>query len=95
MKFNRCFGETYHLYLQCRRIQRETGSKNSWFMLDSCLVYSLTLKKEGDIFMSAEFQRTTRRYNPEDRTLYSHRWLNFKSNFLIFLIIFTNGMVSY
>jgi hypothetical protein len=41
----------------------------------------------GDMLMSVEFQRTTQHYVSEDGTLHSHRFLNLKSNILIFLII--------
>jgi hypothetical protein len=40
-------------------------------MLISCLVYPSTMKMEAACFseMSADFQRTTRRYIPADKTL--------------------------
>jgi hypothetical protein len=42
------------------------------FKLVSFLAYSSTLKMEakGSSEMSVDFQRTTRRYTPEDRTLH-------------------------
>jgi hypothetical protein len=42
-------------------------------MLDSCLAYSLRLKMEATCSSetSNDFQRTTRRYIPEDRTLHN------------------------
>jgi hypothetical protein len=49
-------------------------------MLVSCLAYSLTLKMEATCTseMSAEFQRITRRYIPEDKlTLYSRNDCHF------------------
>jgi hypothetical protein len=52
-------------------------------MLVSCLTYSCTLKREA-IFSSetsVDFQQTTLRYIPEDRTLYNHRWENLKRYF--------------
>jgi hypothetical protein len=50
------------------------------FTLVSCLAYSSILKMET-IFSSetsVHFQRTTRRYVPEDRTLHNHRCENLK-----------------
>jgi hypothetical protein len=43
-------------------------------MLVSHLVYSSTLKMEAACFsvMSVDFQRTTRRYIPDDSTLYQY-----------------------
>jgi hypothetical protein len=43
--------------------------------LVSCLVYSSTLKMEATCSSetSVDLQWTTRRYIPEDRTLYNHR----------------------
>jgi hypothetical protein len=51
------------------------------FTMDSCLAYSSTLKMEATCSseMSVAFQRTTRRYIPEDRTLHNHRCENLKS----------------
>jgi hypothetical protein len=65
------FRGTSHLYIQCRvgeaRNQGEASSKHRR------LVYSSTLKMEAtrSSEMSAEFQRTTRRYIAEDRTFQS------------------------
>jgi hypothetical protein len=45
------------------------------FMPVSCLAYSSTLKMEATCSSgtSVDFQRTARRYIPEDRTLHGHR----------------------
>jgi hypothetical protein len=46
--------------------------------------------------MSAEFQRTTLRYIPEDRTLYMHRCKKFKSCIIkIMFIIWVSLRVYY
>jgi hypothetical protein len=51
-------------------------------LLVSCWGYSYTLKMETirSSEASVEFYQTTRHYNSEDRTLYSHRCENVKSN---------------
>jgi hypothetical protein len=47
------------------------------FMLDSCLAYSSTLKMKETCSSetSVDFQQTTRRYIPEDRTLQYSSWV--------------------
>jgi hypothetical protein len=74
-------------------------------MLVSCLTYSPTLKMEATFSSktSVDFQRTTRRYIPEDSTLHDQSCENLKSHeayvcpltkniithlFLIFIYIF-------
>jgi hypothetical protein len=49
-------------------------------MLMSCLAYSLALKMEATCpsETSIDFQRATRRYIPEDRTLHNHRCENLR-----------------
>jgi hypothetical protein len=64
LKLNWHFGETCRLHLQGRRIsqarnQRESGSKQR-----STLKMEATCSSE----MSVDFQRTTRRFIPEDQT---------------------------
>jgi hypothetical protein len=51
------------------------------FVLVSHLVYSSTLKRGATCFSEAsvEFQRSTRRYIPEDRTVHNHRCDSLKS----------------
>jgi hypothetical protein len=51
------------------------------FKLDPCSVYSSTLKMEAicSSETSVGFQRTTRRYIPEDNTLSNHRCESLKS----------------
>jgi hypothetical protein len=50
-------------------------------MLVSCLAYFSTSKMAttGSSEASVGFQRTTRRYIPEDKTLHNHRCENLKS----------------
>jgi hypothetical protein len=64
------------------------------FMLISCLAYPSTLKMEVTCSTetSVDFQRTTWRYIPEDRTLHNHRCENVKSckNNPVFLISIVN-----
>jgi hypothetical protein len=54
------------------------------FTLDFCLAYSSIQKMEAisSSETSVDFQRTTRRYIPEDRILHNHRCENFKSYIL-------------
>jgi hypothetical protein len=66
----------------CREVPfRRNISHAACSMLVSCLVYSLTLKIEETCSSetSVDFQRTKRRYIPEDRTLLNHRCGNLKS----------------
>jgi hypothetical protein len=83
LKVDRCFGGTSHLHFQGRRIrqarnQSEAGRKQ---ILVSFLAYYSTLKME--VTCSSEtlidFQRTTRPYIPEERTLHNHRCEELKS----------------
>jgi hypothetical protein len=90
-KVNRRFGGPYRLHLQGRRISRARyQSESRWqaslclppaFTLVSCSAYSPTLKMEAicSSEMSVNFQRTTRRYIPEDSTLHNHCCENLKS----------------
>jgi hypothetical protein len=66
-----------------------SGSKNkpskkpAWIqvasiVLVSCSAHFSTLKMEAISEMSVDFQRTTRRYIPEDRNLHNHRCENIK-----------------
>jgi hypothetical protein len=54
---------------------------SSAFTLISYLAYSLTLKMEATCSskMSVDFEWTTQRYIPEDRTLHNHCCENLKS----------------
>jgi hypothetical protein len=72
-KFQHVLKKYMHLY-----VRFITGVKAK---LVSCLACSSTLKMEVTCFseMSVDFQRTTRRYIPEDRILYNHRCENLKS----------------
>jgi hypothetical protein len=55
LQINRCFGGTYHLHIQDRRISEAVHA--ICFMLVSCVAYSLTLKMEAIYFpeTSVEF----------------------------------------
>jgi hypothetical protein len=79
LKVNRRFGKVFRLQLQVRRIS--SALLSTCFLLVSCLAYSSTLKMEATC--SSEkwvgFQRTTRLYIPEGRTLSNHRCENLKS----------------
>jgi hypothetical protein len=59
----------------------------TWFMLVSCMVYSATLKMEATSSSetSVDFQWTTRRYIPENRTLHNHHCGILKSSINILL----------
>jgi hypothetical protein len=54
----------------------------SIFMIVSCLAYSSTLKMEARCSSetSVDFQRTTRRYIPEDGTLHSYFSFGYKAS---------------
>jgi hypothetical protein len=77
-KVNRCFWGIYRLHLQGQRISRARYQRESSsglppaFTLVSCSAYSSTLKMEAIYFSetSVDFQRTTRRYIPQDGTLH-------------------------
>jgi hypothetical protein len=73
LKINQSFGGACRLHLR--------GLLATCFMLVSCLAYSSTLKMEARCFSetSVDFQRTTRRYIPEDRTLHNHRCENLRA----------------
>jgi hypothetical protein len=78
LKVSRCFGGTWRIHLQGRRIgkarnQHEAGSKESpllatCFMLVSCLTDSLMLKMEATCYSetSVDFQLSIKHYIPED-----------------------------
>jgi hypothetical protein len=93
LKVNRRFGETWRLHLQCQRIRRKRNQRENLFCLPpefrlvSCSDYSSTLKMEAvcSSETSVDFQRTTRRYIPQDRTLHNHRCENLKSYTVIFI----------
>jgi hypothetical protein len=76
LKANRRFGGTC-LHLRSRRISLLL---TSCFTLVSCLAYSSTLEIEGTCSYetSVAFQRTARRYVPENRTLHDHLCESFK-----------------
>jgi hypothetical protein len=54
----------------------------AYVMLDSCSAYSWTLKIEATCSSETfvDFQQTTRRYIPEDKTLHNHRCENLNSS---------------
>jgi hypothetical protein len=70
LKVNRRFGRTCRIYLQGRR------KKPEWKQ-----VTSRTLKMEVKCSCETlvEFQQTTRRYIPDDKTLHNHRCEKLKS----------------
>jgi hypothetical protein len=91
LKVNRRFGGKYLLHLQGRRISRARTSVKAviatCFYAGSCLAYSSTLKMVAicSSETSVDFQRSTRRYIPEDSTLHNHRCENLKSYFISLL----------
>jgi hypothetical protein len=96
---HRCFGRTYCLHLQSRRIsrqgisQQEVGTKQkqafiaSCFLIPTSLSFSLTLKMEAvrSSETSLNFYRSTRHHIPEDSTLRNHRCKNIKLTILGFV----------
>jgi hypothetical protein len=76
LKVIRRFGGTYRLYLQGRTISRARNQRESRWQAERasrlrCSAYSSTLKMEAicSSETSIDFQRTARRYIPEDSTL--------------------------
>jgi hypothetical protein len=79
-RVNRRFVGTYHLHLHGRKINKQqtsvkAGSKQSPGYLKMEAICSTET--------SVDIQRTTRRYIPEDSTLYNHRCENLKSYILV------------
>jgi hypothetical protein len=98
LKVNRPFRGTCRLHLQGTRISREGNKRESrWqaklpaLTLVFCSVYSCTLKMEATYSSktSVGFQRTTRRYIPENRTLRNYRCENLE--FFIYQDTFLNN----
>jgi hypothetical protein len=75
LKDNRCFERTCRLHIQGRRSLHSTC-----FTLVSCFAFSSNLMIEAKFSSEAsvDFQRTIRRYMPEDRTLRNNRCENLK-----------------
>jgi hypothetical protein len=63
-------------------VESDKRQQAGCFMLDSCVIYSLTLKMEAmcSSGTSADFHRIALRYNPEDCTLHSCRCESLKSS---------------
>jgi hypothetical protein len=80
LKINRRFGGPYRLQHQGPRIRNQHESV-CLFHAGSCLAYSSTMnmKATSSFETSVNFQRTTRHYIPEDRTLHNHRCENITS----------------
>jgi hypothetical protein len=76
---------TCRLHLQSRSISQARNQRESrWqaeLCLISCLAYASNLKIEATCSSetSVDFERTTRRYIPEDKTLHNHRCENLVS----------------
>jgi hypothetical protein len=79
-KDNRRFEGTFRFHLHGRRISRKEPWLAICFMLAFLLVYSSTLKMEATYSSETTvgFQRTIRRYIPEDRISRNHRHENFE-----------------
>jgi hypothetical protein len=89
LKFKRRFGGQYSLYLQRRSISqvaRSMWQEKQNISQISCLAYSSILKMEVTCSseISVDFQRTTWRCIPEDRTFHKHRD-NLKSYKIIYI----------
>jgi hypothetical protein len=72
LKVNQRFGGTYRLHLQGRRISQARSQRESRWPAELCFAICCSET-------SVDFQRTTRRYIPEDGTLHNHRCENLKS----------------
>jgi hypothetical protein len=89
LRVNEPFGGTCRLHLQNQRISQPRNQNKdllaTWFTVVSFLTYSSTLKMEAtcSFEMPVDFQRTTRRYIPEDITLHNHRCKNLTSYMLL------------
>jgi hypothetical protein len=70
LKVNHIFGGTCCFHLQGQRIRQARNEHESGTMqsCSACLTYSSTLKMQAIVSseMSVDFQRTTRRYIPEN-----------------------------
>jgi hypothetical protein len=79
------FRRTCRILLQGRKISCFPPA----YTLVSCLAYSSTLKMKATCSSetSVDFQRITRRYIPDDRTIHYHRRENLKSykNILVYI----------
>jgi hypothetical protein len=73
------YGEIIEIVIGCQVVKR-CITENA-LTLVSCLAYSSTLKMEAKCFSETlvDFQRTTRRYIPEDSSLHTHRCENLKT----------------
>jgi hypothetical protein len=84
LKVNRRFGETYRLHLQDRKISRARNQLclPPAFMLVCYSAYLSTPKMKAicSSETSVDFQRTTRRYIPEDNTLHESRALTLRQS---------------
>jgi hypothetical protein len=90
LKVNGLFRGTCRLHLQGRRISGARNQRESSWQPEALgLAYSSTLKMEATFSCekSVDFQRTTRHYIPEDRTLHNHRCKNLKS-YIIYSFIY-------
>jgi hypothetical protein len=82
LRVNRCFGGKCRLHLQGRIISQERNQHKIRLYLPpaltlvSCFVYSSTLKMEetSSSEMLVDFQRTTRRYIPQGKTLQTNNF---------------------
>jgi hypothetical protein len=96
MDVHRLLGEVFCLHIHGWNLIQAINHPEAGCMMVSCLTHSSILKME--VLLSSEismkFYWTTRRYIPEDGTLYSHRCENFTLR-LCLLELNVRGKISY
>jgi hypothetical protein len=99
LKVNGRFGGSYRLHLQGRGISQTSNLLATCFTLVSCFTYSSTLKMDAarSSETSVNFERTTWRYIPDDRTptfwapiinIFRCKQIYSENNFIIIFWIF-------
>jgi hypothetical protein len=78
-KVNQRFGGKCRLHLQDRRISRARNQRENRWQAALGLFFDSEMEATCSPKTSVDFQRATKRYMPEDRTLHNHRCENLKS----------------
>jgi hypothetical protein len=96
MEVRQCFGGTYCLYFQGRRVSQASKEKAACFVLVACLAYFSTLKVEAarHSVTSMDLYRTIRRHILEDSALHSAVWepyIQYNCLAIIIIVIHIEG----